>query len=168
MRRTSRPRAVRGPDVRRGRHLQTLAGWHTRSPSDVRIAQHPLTQSPSAEHNALQTAGAPAQIVATPAGSPQQSESAEHALPTLAKQPAVERHHAATSQTCAPLVSVAQQPLAQSEFVLQSAVHTVPAPKSVAHVVGEPEGSAQHCAVLAHVPPIETVHAEALHEPHEP
>ncbi len=105
-----------------------LVGWHTRSPSEVRIAQQPLTQSLSAAQSALQTAGAPAQIVATPAGSPQQSESAEHESPTFAKQPAVERHQAATSQTCAPLVRAAQQPLAQSELVLQFAVHTVPAP----------------------------------------
>jgi len=94
----------------------------------VRLAQQPLTQSLSDAQSALQTAGAPAQIVATPAGSPQQSESAEQPLPTPAKQPAVDRHHAATSQTCAPLVSVAQHPLAQSAFVLQFALHTVPAP----------------------------------------
>ena len=94
----------------------------------MRIAQQPLTQSLFDEQSALQTAGAPAQIVATPDGSPQQSVSALHESPTFAKQPAVGRHQAATSQTCAPLVSVAQQLLAQSLFVVQSAVQTVPAP----------------------------------------
>ena len=87
-----------------------------------------LTQSLSLAQSALHTDGAPAQIVATPEGSPQQSLSVLHGLPTSRKQLAVERHHAETSQTWAPVVRVAQQPLKQSALVVQFALHTVPAP----------------------------------------
>jgi|GEM_PF-7120191 len=105
---------------------QTAPGWHTRRPSEVRCAQQLLAQSLSLAQSALHTAGAPAQIVATPAGSAQQSLSVVHEVPTSRKQLAVERHQAATSQTCAPLVSVAQQPLAQSALVVQFVLQTVP------------------------------------------
>jgi hypothetical protein len=144
-----------------------VAGAQTRTPSEVRWAQQSLTQSASALQSALHTAGLPAQMVFTPLGSAQQSESREHAPPTGTVHPAVERHHALTVHARDPSVSAAQQLLRQSESARHVAVQSWPAPNRRTHCAGTPDGSAQHSDVARHSVPVDAVHI-ALQEPQGP
>src|SRR5438270_13536774 len=105
------------------------------------MAQQPLTQSASTPHSPAHTGvwpTGPAHAVGMETVpelvSGQQSLSAEHALPRVTEQPAVERHQEPVVHTCAPLVSSTQQPLAQSELTPHCAVQTVPTPSRSAHI----------------------------------
>jgi hypothetical protein len=116
----------------RAQSPQTLAGWHTRTPSAVRSAQQPLVQSLLTPQRPEQTAGEPAQTVGTdavPEVCAQHSESVVQLPPTCTVQvPAVDWHHRATVQAENPLVSAAQQPDTHELLPLHSAVHTCPTP----------------------------------------
>jgi hypothetical protein len=117
--------------------LQTVAGWHTRTPSEVRTAQQPEAQSLLRPHSDAHTAGAPAQAVGDwppPVVSKQQSESCAQAPPAATVQPTGERHHCGAVQTLKPLVSCAQQPLWHTELSVHSEEHSWPTPRRSAHI----------------------------------